>query len=78
MLFPDQNGFPARERRSQWIVSSTCTTRSTNGWRGSSGKKNLELLQRRLAESDRTKNPQQHNMLLRLLAEEDAKEKKTL
>jgi hypothetical protein len=40
--------------------------------------KNLELLQRRLAESDPTKNPQQHNMLLRLLAEEVAKEKKTL
>jgi hypothetical protein len=41
-------------------------------------KKNLELLQRRLAESDPTKNPQQHNMLLRLLAEEEAKENKTL
>jgi hypothetical protein len=37
---------------------------------------NLELLQRHLAESDPTKNPQRHNMLLRLLAEEKAKEKK--
>jgi hypothetical protein len=38
--------------------------------------KNLELLQRHLAESDPTKNPQRHKMLLRLLAEEEAKEKK--
>ena len=38
--------------------------------------KNLELLQRRLAECDPTKNPQRHKMLLRLLAEEEAKEKK--
>lgn len=36
------------------------------------------FLQRRLAECDPTKYPQQHNMLLRLLAEEEAKEKKTL
>lgn len=35
--------------------------------------KNLELLQRQLTESDPTKNPQRHNMLLRLLAEEEAK-----
>jgi hypothetical protein len=40
--------------------------------------KNLELLQRHLAESDPTKNPERHNMLLRLLAEEQAKEKKAL
>ncbi len=40
--------------------------------------KNLELLQRQLAESSPTKNPQRHNMLLRLLAEEEAKEKKAL
>jgi hypothetical protein len=40
--------------------------------------KNLELLQRQLAESDPTKNPERHNMLLRLLAEEQAKEKKAL
>jgi hypothetical protein len=40
--------------------------------------KNLELLQRHLAESDPTKNPERHNMLLRLLAEEEAKEKKAL
>jgi hypothetical protein len=39
--------------------------------------KNLELLQRHLAESDPTKNPQRHKMLLRLLAEEEAKEKKS-
>jgi hypothetical protein len=38
--------------------------------------KNLELLQRHLAESDPTKNPQRHSMLLRLLAEEKAKEEK--
>jgi len=38
--------------------------------------KNLELLQRHLAESDPTKNPQRHKMLLRLLAEEEAKEEK--
>jgi hypothetical protein len=37
---------------------------------------NLELLQRHLAESDPTKTPQRHKMLLRLLAEEEAKEKK--
>ncbi len=36
--------------------------------------KNLELLRRRLAGSDPTKNPERHNMLLRLLAEEEAKE----
>jgi hypothetical protein len=40
--------------------------------------KNLELLQRRLAESDPTKDRERHNMLLRLLAEEEAKEKKAL
>jgi hypothetical protein len=38
--------------------------------------KNLGLLRRQLAESDPTKNPQRHKMLLRLLAEEEAKEKK--
>jgi hypothetical protein len=38
--------------------------------------KNLELFHRHLAESDPTKNPQRHKMLLRLLAEEEAKEKK--
>jgi hypothetical protein len=37
---------------------------------------NLELLQRHLAESDPTKNPQRHKMPLRLPAEEEAKEKK--
>jgi hypothetical protein len=37
--------------------------------------KNLELLRRHLAGSDPTKNPERHNMLLRLLAEEEAKEK---
>jgi hypothetical protein len=38
--------------------------------------KNLELFQRHLSVSDPTKNPQRHKMLLRLLAEEEAKEKK--
>ncbi len=37
--------------------------------------KNLELLQRRLAECDPTKDRERHNMLLRLLAEEEAKDK---
>jgi hypothetical protein len=37
---------------------------------------NLELFRRHLAESDPTKNPQRHKMLLTLLAEEEAKEKK--
>ncbi|MFY9953174.1 hypothetical protein [Bradyrhizobium sp.] len=36
---------------------------------------NLKLLRRHLAESDPTKNRERHNMLLRLLAEEEAKEK---
>jgi hypothetical protein len=40
--------------------------------------KNVELLRRRLAESDPTKDRERHNMLLRLLAEEEAKEKKAL
>jgi hypothetical protein len=40
--------------------------------------KNLELLRRRLAECDATKDWQQHKMLSRLLAEEEAKEKKAL
>jgi hypothetical protein len=40
--------------------------------------KNLELLRRQLTESDPAKNPQRHNMLLRLLAEEEAKGKKAL
>jgi len=40
--------------------------------------KNLELLRRRLAECDATKDWQQHSMLLRLLVEEEAKEKKAL
>jgi hypothetical protein len=38
--------------------------------------KNLELLRGHLVESDPTKNPQRHKMLLKLLAEEEAKEKK--
>jgi hypothetical protein len=37
---------------------------------------NLLLLHRHLAESDPTKNPQRHSMLLRLLAEERAKDDK--
>ena len=40
--------------------------------------KNLELLRRRLAECDATKDLQQRKMLSRLLAEEEAKEKKAL
>ena len=40
--------------------------------------KNLELLRRHLAGSDPTKNPQRHDMLLKLLAEEEAKETKPL
>jgi hypothetical protein len=40
--------------------------------------KYVELLRRRLAESDPTKDRARHNMLLRLLAEEEAKEKKAL
>jgi len=40
--------------------------------------KTLELLRRRLVECDATKDWQQHSMLLRLLAEEEAKEKKAL
>jgi hypothetical protein len=39
---------------------------------------NLKLLRRHLAESDQTRNPHRHNMLLRLLAEEEAKETKPL
>jgi hypothetical protein len=39
-------------------------------------RKTLELLRRHLAESDPTKDPQRHNMLLRLLAEEEAKGKR--
>jgi hypothetical protein len=38
--------------------------------------KNLESLRRHLAESDPTKSPRRHKMLLRLLVEEEAKEKK--
>jgi len=40
--------------------------------------KNLELLQRRLAESDPTKDRERYNMVLRLLAQEEAKETKSL
>ena len=41
--------------------------------------KNLELFQQQLAKSNPTKDRERHNMLLRLLAEEEAKEqKKTL
>jgi|HubBroStandDraft_6_1064221.scaffolds.fasta_scaffold1549738_1 hypothetical protein len=40
--------------------------------------KNLELLRRRLADCDATKDWQRHKVLLRLLAEEEAKEKKAL
>jgi hypothetical protein len=36
---------------------------------------NLKLLRQHLAESDPTRNPERHDMLLRLLAEEEAKEK---
>jgi hypothetical protein len=37
--------------------------------------KNLERFQRLLAESDQTKDRERHNMLLRLLAEKEAKDK---
>jgi hypothetical protein len=53
-----------RKRRAQWISFLH--------------EKNLKLLRRHLAESDQRRNPQRYNMLLRLLAEEEAKEKKPL
>ncbi|WP_154071535.1 hypothetical protein [Bradyrhizobium lablabi] len=40
--------------------------------------KNLQPLRQRLAECDPTKDQERHNMLLRLLAEQEAKEKKAL
>jgi hypothetical protein len=37
--------------------------------------KNLELFRRHLVESDPTKNPQRHKMLLTLLDEEEARKR---
>ena len=62
--FSDQDGYSAQERRPRWTVSSMRKTLSYYGGTSPS--------------SEPTKNPERHNMLLRLLAEEEAKEKKAL